>query len=95
MQVEISPATQETLDQLVRAGEFESTEEALAAAVLLLAERHRLYWERVDELLEDARRSIKAGTGFLLTPENKDAFVADIARRGRERLAAEKSSRKG
>lgn len=90
MQVEISPETLETLEGLVREGDFESSEDALAAAVTLLAEKQRQYWERVNELVEEGRRSTSEGGGFILTRENKDEFVAEIARRGRERLATRK-----
>lgn len=87
MQVDISDKARETIEAYVRDGEFETTSEALDAAVALL-EADRAEHAKLEALIEEGRRDIREGRYLVLTRENASEVVAGIEARGRARLQA-------
>ncbi len=81
MQVEISPETENALQDLVASGRYSSLEEALANAVL--HERDEFSDEEIELMVADARKSVDEGRHILLTSE----LAAEIQQEGRARMA--------
>jgi Arc/MetJ-type ribon-helix-helix transcriptional regulator len=88
VKVELSEEAREAIEGLVREGGYETAEQAVDAAVALLAAKQKAYWERVNELVEEGRRDIEAGRYTVLTEDNRAAFISEIEARGRARLKA-------
>ncbi len=89
----LPPDLEEFVQQEVSAGEFSSREEAIAAGVRLLRERHQSREQSENEV----RRAIAEAKDYpgdnivLETPEDFRAFAESIKTRGRERLARQRA----
>lgn len=98
MQVEISPETQDILDQLVQRARFASASDALSFAVQHLWDEQAwddpVWLENVGRLVDEARTSLAEGRGTVIR-DSEDARIlaAEVIARAREkrnrRLAAE------
>ncbi len=91
MEVQLSEKARETIENLVRDGGYATAEEAVEAAVGLLAERER---ERQDlqALLKEGIADIEAGRYIVLTPESVQELKKRIESEGRARLAAARNT---
>jgi len=87
MQVDISDKARETIEAYVRDGEFETTSEALDAAVALL-EADRAEHAKLEALIEEGRRDIREGRYLVLTRESAEALKRRITEEGHARLTA-------
>lgn len=87
MEVQLSEKARETIESLVRDGGYASAEQAVEAAVDLLAAKQKADLEHLKELVEEGRRDIEEGRYTVLTEESVAALKARIDAEGRARLA--------
>jgi putative addiction module CopG family antidote len=92
MQIELTEEADEFIRRAIEGGRHRRPEDAVREALELWIERER----RREELLaalDQAEASVARGEGITLTKESMRELVADVKRRGRERIAAKKRAR--
>jgi Arc/MetJ-type ribon-helix-helix transcriptional regulator len=92
MQIELTPEQHDFIRRAVDEGRVKRGEEAVQQALELWIERER----RRDEILaavDAAEASLAKGEGIVITKESMRELAADVKRRGRARLAADRKHR--
>lgn len=98
MQVDISPETQNLLDELVRKGRFQSVSEALDFAVQNLWDEDAwddpMWVEGASQLVDEARASLAAGRGVVVRGADDARELAEaVIGRARNRRTQRSSIR--
>lgn len=91
MNVDLTPDQRALVKRAIESGRFSHEEEAVQEALALWEERER---RRVEMLaaLDEADASLARGEGRPVTDGSMRALAEDIKRRGRTRLAADRSA---
>jgi len=89
MEVQLTPDQQAFIRQAIESGRLQREEDAVQEALSLWEERERTRAE-ILAAVDEAEASLARGEGRIVTPESMRELAADVKRRGRERLAAER-----
>jgi putative addiction module CopG family antidote len=91
MNVDLTPDQRALVKRAIESGRFSHEEEAVQEALALWEERER---RRVETLaaLEEADASLALGEGQPITEDSMKALAENIKRRGRARLATDRSA---
>jgi putative addiction module CopG family antidote len=90
MKVELTPDQQAFVRQAIESGRFRREEDAVREALSLWEERERRRFE-ILAALDEAEASLARGEGIPITEESMKALAEETKRRGRARIAAERS----
>jgi putative addiction module CopG family antidote len=90
MEVQLTPDQEAFVRQAIESGRLRRAEDAVEEALSLWEERER---KRAEFLatIDVAEASLARGEGRVITQESMRDLAEDVKRRGRARLAAEKS----
>ncbi|MGD1090568.1 MAG: hypothetical protein ABSB35_01110 [Bryobacteraceae bacterium] len=91
MEVELTPDQQAFVRQAIESGRLRREEDAVKEALSLWEERERTRAE-ILAAVDEAEASLARGEGRIVTPESMRELAAEVKRRGRERLAADRQS---
>ena len=89
--VELTPDQRAFVQKAIEAGRFTREEEAVQEALALWEERERRRLE-IIAMIDEADASLARGEGILITEESMKALAEDVKARGRERLAATRTT---
>jgi putative addiction module CopG family antidote len=91
MEVHLTPDQEAFVRQAISTGRFHRKEDAVQEALSLWEERER---KRAEFLatLDDAKNSLAAGEGRVITRESVRELAEDVKQRGLARLSAEQQS---
>jgi Arc/MetJ-type ribon-helix-helix transcriptional regulator len=92
MQIELTPEQSDFIGRAIAEGRLKSPDDAVQQGLGLWIDRER----RRDELLaaiDAAEASLADGEGIVITEESMRELAEDVKRRGRARLAAERTLR--
>lgn len=91
MEVRLTPDQEAFVRRAIDAGRFGRAEDAVEEALALWEERER---KRVEFLatIDDARASVARGEGRVITEQSMRDLATEVKRRGRARLAADRST---
>ena len=92
MDVQLTPDQKAFVREAIASGRIHGEEEVVREALLLWEERERARAE-ILAAIDQAEASLKQGKGRTITPESITEMAYDVKRRGRERLAVERSLR--
>jgi Arc/MetJ-type ribon-helix-helix transcriptional regulator len=88
MEITLSPEQLALLDECVETGELPDEPGAVRASVELLQAKREARSRREEEIMAAVAIGIaEADAGLGIRIDDTDAFVEDVKRRGRERLA--------
>ncbi len=90
MDIHLTPDQEAFIRQAIEAGRFRNAEDAVQEALSLWEERERTRAEILDSV-DKAEASLARGEGRVITAESTRELATEIQRRGRARLAREKS----
>lgn len=90
MEVRLTPDQEAFIRQAIESGRFHHAEDAVQEALSLWETHER---RRADLLasLDEAEASLARGEGRVITQESMRELADDVKRRGRARIASEKS----
>jgi putative addiction module CopG family antidote len=91
MNVDLTPDQRAFIRRAIDEGRLEDEEEAIRQALALWEERERRRAEILAKL-DEAEASLARGEGRPITEESMKALAEEVKRRGRARLAAERST---
>jgi putative addiction module CopG family antidote len=92
MEVHLTPDQEAFAREAIESGRLHRPEDAVEEALRLWEERER---KRAEFLatIDEAKASLAGGEGHIITQESVRDLADEVKRRGRQRLAAEQSSR--
>ena len=90
MEVQLTPDQEAFVRQAIESGRLRRAEDAVEEALSLWEERERKRAEFLTTI-DVAEASLARGEGRVITQESMRDLAEDVKRRGRARLAAEKS----
>ena len=93
MNVDLTPDQRAFIRRAIDSGRFHREEEAVQEALALWEERERRRAE-ILTALDEAEASLARGEGRPITEESMRALADEVKRRGRSRIAAERSTRR-
>jgi len=91
MEVQLTPDQKAFVRQAIESGRISREEDAVKEALSLWEERERARAEMLASI-DEAETSFARGGGRALTPETARELAEDVKRRGRARLAAERTT---
>ncbi len=91
MEVRLTPGQEAFIREAIAAGRFQQAEDAVQEALSLWESRERRRTEFLASL-DDAETSSDRGEGVVITENSMQELAEEVKRRGRARLAAERSS---
>jgi Arc/MetJ-type ribon-helix-helix transcriptional regulator len=90
MEVKLTPDQEAFVRQAIESGRIRCEEDAVEEALALWEERERTRAEILDAV-DQAEASLARGEGRSITPQSLRDLAAEVKRRGRDRLVAERS----
>ena len=93
MEVHLTPDQKAFVRQAIESGRVQNEQDAIREALLLWEERERRRAE-ILAAIDSAEASLTRDEGRVITEESMRQLANDVKRRGRARLAAEKSLRR-
>ena len=93
MEVRLTPDQEAFVRTAVETGRFERAEDAIQEALAMWEERERARAE-ILACVDRAEASIARGEGRAITRQSMRDLAADVAKRGRRRLASEKPAQR-
>jgi hypothetical protein len=91
MQIELTAEQRNSSAAPSKTGRVKRTEEAVQQALVLWIERERAR-DEILAAIDEAEASFPSGEGIIITRASMQELAEDVKRRGRARLAAEKST---
>ncbi len=91
MEVHLTPDQEAFVRHAIETGRFQRPEEAVAEALSLWEERERTRAE-VLAAVDTAEASLARGKGRTITPDSMRQLAEEVKQRGRDRIAADRSS---
>lgn len=88
MSITLSPALEALVEDRVKSGFYENSEEVLRQSLLLLKDRDA-ETEKLREMIQEGLDDLDQGRYEEYDESTIGELVADVGRRGRERLAEE------
>ncbi len=92
MEIHLTPDQRAFVRQAIESGRIHREEDAIQEALSLWEERERVRTE-ILAAVDSAEASIVRGEGRVITQESMRQLAEEVKQRGRNRLAAEQSSR--
>jgi putative addiction module CopG family antidote len=90
MEVHLTPDQEAFVRQGIESGRYHTQDDAVAEALALWEERERTRAE-ILAAVDAAEASLNRGEGIVITEQSMRDLAEDVKRRGRARLAAERS----